>query len=698
VKIVVSWLREFVDVTGSPEEIGQTLSMRGFELGSVEPVEGVRPHFWAGSGDTHKKMGSDPFFDAVLDFEITANRPDALSVIGLAREAATAYTLPLRQPPLKKLPASSSGGIAVTLEAPDLCPRYAAAVVDVTVAPSPPWLASRLQAAGVRPISNVVDVTNYVLLELGQPMHAFDLDKLAGPELRIRRAKKGERIRTLDGMDRALDPEMLVIADADNPQAVAGVMGGGLSEVSSTTKTIVLESACFNPKSVRLTSKRLGLKTEASARFERGTDIAAPVMGLERAVELLSIISGGSVRGGVIDQYPSAALLRMITLRGARIQRMLGQHIPDADVQRILAGLGFGVTAEPQGWKVTVPTFRVDVAREADLIEEVGRHHGYDRLPSTFPPLLAPPSPPDPTIETDRVVRRVLLASGCSEALTFSFIDAGQAAGFEPAAAAIVPISNPLSAQFSVLRPSLLPGLLAAVAHNRNRERADVCLFELGATVTRLGESRKIAVAWTGDASGPHWSASRRVVDFFDIKGLVERIAEALQVEVTFDETSLPTYLARGRAATVAGSGHALGALGMLAPAVAARAGLAPSEDVYVAELDLNALRSMQSQAPLKAKPLPRFPSIARDISIIVDDILPAAQVRGTIRSVAPGTLVSVREFDRYQGKGVPHGRVSVSLRLTFRSYERTLTDAEVQKAMDAIIGALIKEHQAVQR
>jgi phenylalanyl-tRNA synthetase beta chain len=684
VKLAVSWLREFVDVTAPPHEIGQTLSMCGFELGSMER--------------STIDDGRSTIEDAVLDFEITANRPDAQSVIGLAREAATAYKLPLRQPPLTKLPVSSTGNIPVSLEAPDLCPRYAAAVVDVTIAPSPPWLASRLQAAGVRPISNVVDVTNYVLLELGQPMHAFDVDKLAGPELRIRRAKKGERIKTLDGIDRALDLEMLVIADADKAQAVAGVMGGGLSEVSSTTKTIVLESACFNPKSVRLTSKRLGLKTEASARFERGTDIAAPVVGLERAVELLSAIGAGSARGGAIDHYPSTAPLRKVTLRSARIQRVLGQHIPDADVQRILASLGFGVAAEPEGWNVTVPTFRVDVAREADLIEEVGRHYGYDRLPATFPPLLAPTSPPDPKIETDRLVRRVLLAAGCYEAVTFSFIDPGQAAAFEVAPAATVPISNPLSGQFSVLRSSLLPGLLSAVAHNRNRERADICLFELGATVTRSGESRKIAVAWTGDASGSHWSASRRLVDFFDMKGLVERIAEALQVEVTFDEVSLPIYLVPGRAARVTGSGRALGVLGMLAPAVAARAGLASSEDVYVAELDLDALSSVRSQTSLKVTPLPRFPSIARDISIIVDDTLPAAQVRGTIRSVAPGPLVSVREFDRYQGKGVPDGRVSLSLRLTFRSHERTLTDAEVQKAMDAIIAALIKEHQAVQR
>ena len=312
--------------------------MRGFELSSVE--KRGRESFSAGAGE----KDSRPLFDdAVLDFEILANRPDCLSVIGLAREAATAYSLPLLKigalfPGIlgKRLP-DLRRDVTVTLEAPDLCPRYSAAVADVTVGPSPEWLAARLQAAGVRPINNVVDVTNYVLLELGQPMHAFDLAKLAGGELRIRRAVKGERIKTLDGADRALEAGMLVIADAQKPQAVAGVMGGGLSEVSASTKTIVLESACFQPKSVRLTSKTLGLKTEASARFERGTDISAPVTGIARALELLEQIGAGKPRGATIDEYPAPAAPKTLTLRQSRIARVLGQAVPNQDVERICA-------------------------------------------------------------------------------------------------------------------------------------------------------------------------------------------------------------------------------------------------------------------------------------------------------------------------------------------------------------------------
>ena len=635
--------------------------------------------------------------DAVLDFEVTANRPDALSIIGFAREVGTAYSLPVKPLVPKPLPAKPTADVSVTLEAPDLCPRYAAAVADVTIAPSPAWLVSRLQAAGVRPISNVVDVTNYVLIELGQPMHAFDLEKLAGREIRIRRAMKGERIKTLDGIDRSLDPEMLVIADADKAQAVAGVMGGGVSEVSSATKTIVLESAFFDPKSVRRTSKKLALKTEASSRFERGADVNAALKGIERAIALLEEIGAGTARGGAIDAYPAPVAPRNIELRHARIGRMLGLEIPESDVERILKGLGFQIRRTNAGWDVAAPTFRVDVLREIDLIEEIARHYGYDRLPAAFPPLSAPPGASDPRIERDRLVRSVLLAAGCSEALTFSFIDAGAAAPFAEERE-IVPIGNPLSAQFSVLRPSLLPGLLASVAHNRHRERTEVRLFELGACMTRAGEARRVAVALTGAGGNIHWSAAHRPVDFFDVKGLVEAVAGALQVGVTVDAVSLPSHLVRGRAATISVDGHAIGSLGMLAPAIVASAGLSSADDVYVAELDLDALAASRPAAPLTVNPLPRYPSIARDISIVVDETLPAETVRGTIRAAAPETLVSVREFDRYQGKGVPEGRVSLSLRLTFRSLERTLTDAEVETAMKTILDALKDAHKAVQR
>jgi phenylalanyl-tRNA synthetase beta chain len=424
VRILVSWLREFVDVPGSPGEIARTMSVRGFAVEGIEPLaEG----------------------DAVLDFEITANRPDCMSVMGMAREVATAYGLPFNA---AGRPAAGSAegrpaGIDIVIESPDLCPRYVGAVADVKVGPSPDWMQARLHAAGIRPISNIVDVTNYVLVEMGQPMHAFDLSKLAGGQIRVRPATPGETLRTLDGQGRELSPDMLVIADAERAAAVAGVMGGADSEVTSGTTAIVLESACFNPLSVRRTSKKLGLKTEASMRFERGADPHLPVTAMERAAALLDMIGAARARGTIVDRYPARVVPRLLRLRRAQITRLLGAAIPDTDVTRLLDSLGFALRETPEGWDVTIPTRRVDVLREVDLIEEVARHYGFDRLPVTFPALTSAPRPIDPRIPRSRQMRASLTAAGFSEAVTFGFVAEAAAAPFA-AAADIVPIANPL--------------------------------------------------------------------------------------------------------------------------------------------------------------------------------------------------------------------------------------------------------------
>ena len=393
-RLVISWLRDFVDVKASPEEIADTLALRGFEVASIEPLAGG---------------------DAVIDFEVTANRPDCLSVIGLAREVATAYQLPLT-------PAKSTGGatvasgrsdrISVAIAEAELGPRYSAAVADITPVASPEWMTTRLTAAGVRPISAIVDITNYVLLELGHPMHAFDLAKLAGAEIHVRRAKPGEGITTLDGVERKLDAEMLVIADRDRAQAVAGVMGGAASEVSPSTKSIVFESAYFKPASVRRTGKRLGLKTEASARFERGADINGSVVALQRAIALMESIGAGKVSGPIVDSYPVVRHPLKLHLRRTRLAAVLGVAVPDADVARILRSLGLEVANTADGWDVVAPTFRVDLLREVDLIEEAGRHYGFDRLEPAFPVLTQPAPPPDPRIARDQLVRRVATAAG----------------------------------------------------------------------------------------------------------------------------------------------------------------------------------------------------------------------------------------------------------------------------------------------
>lgn len=670
-------------VTGEPDVIAREIGLRGFEVASVEG-------------------GAEP----VIDFEITANRPDCLNHLGLAREASAIWQLPLQMPDMTMAEAGAGEPFPVDVRDADLCPRYCAQVFEVEVRESPAWLQARLAAAGVRAINNIVDVTNYVMLELGQPMHAFDLARIGGGRLVIRRANAGEVLRTLDGLERKLEPEMLVIADAGagggRALAVGGVMGGQDSEIGAGTTRIVLESAYFQPASVRRTSKRLGLKTEASSRFERGADVNAPPAGVARAAAVFREIGAGRPLGPLVDRYPSPRRPLQLRLRASRIARILGQQIPPAEVPRILTPLGFLVaegrdTAE-HGWLITVPTFRVDVTREVDLIEEVGRHYGFDRLPVSFPVLAAAQGPPDPGIVRDRRIRQILTAAGFSESMTFAFVERAAALPFcapgeEPHA-----LANPLSEKFAVLRPSMLPGLVDSASHNRRRGRKDVQLFETGSRYTRDGEGRAAGLVWTGAAAAPHWSEPQRAAAFFDVKGAVELVCAGFGLTDVEFVPAERGYLVRGRAAEARAGGAPLGIIGQLAPAIAEARGFPAGEEVYVAEIDNGALDRAAARDTLRAESLPRFPSIVRDVSILVDEALPAAAVRGTIRSAAPPTLASIVEFDRYQGKGVPEGRVSLSLRLTFRSPDRTLTDDEAQDAMERIVEALRAQHGAERR
>jgi phenylalanyl-tRNA synthetase beta chain len=688
-RLVVSWLRDFVDVTASAEDIAETIGLRGFEVAAVETL---------GDGD------------AVIDFEVTANRPDCLSVVGLAREVATAYDLPIVLPSsaigakvrLTPVLTGASDRLNVTIEDADLCPRYAAAVADVSVGASPEWMRTRLQAAGVRPISSIVDITNYVLLELGQPTHAFDLARLAGSEIRVRRAKRGEIITTLDGVERKLDPDMLVIADRDRAQAVAGVMGGGFSEVSAATKTVAFESAYFSPASVRRTSKRLGLKTEASSRFERGADIGAAVVALERIAALLEQLATGAVAGPVVDVYPTRRAPGRLHLRRARLAALLGVSVADADVVRILRSLGLDVGVTSDGWDALVPTFRVDLLREVDLIEEVGRHYGFDKLETTFPPMTTPAPAPDPRVPRDQLVRRVMTAGGISEAVTFGFIEAKAADAFAMGpSTGLISIANPLTASFDTLRASLLPGLVDAVARNRRHGRRDVALFEIGARFSAsAGETRGLAIAWTGTATPLHWSAPPRPVDFFDVKGIVEGLCRVLGVAPRFEKVTAP-FLAPGHAAAVLSAETQVGMIGLLAPAIAEQRDAPRHDSIFVAELSLDLLSRAAEKKSDATHPLPRHPFVVRDLSIVVSDALPAENIHGTIQSAGSdltAPLVGVSFFDRYQGKGVPEQHVSISVRLTFQAADRTLTDAEVQQGVDAVVAALVREHNAVQR
>jgi phenylalanyl-tRNA synthetase beta chain len=681
VKVLVSWLRELVDIPVDVATLAQDLHMAGFEVASVE--------------------------NDVIDFEITANRPDCLSIIGIAREVATKYGTELREPRVADLGASnpSKGGpLTVMIDDPARCHRYCAALADVAIGPSPAWLADRLTAAGIRSISNIVDVTNYVLLELGHPLHAFDFDKLGGAEIRVRTARPGETLITLDGQKRTLDPEMLVIADGSRAQGLAGVMGGGDSEISAATRTIAIESAWFLPSSVRRTAKRLGLSTEASYRFERGADFAAASEALARSCALITQIGAGTVRPGWIDACPTPRTPTVVRFDPARTAHVLGATVSVDEMRRTLRGLGFLIVEQnASSWLVSVPSWRVDVSRDVDLIEEIARHYGYDRLPTTFPPVLKAPAPPDERLEQNRALRRLATAAGFNECVTFSFIGERAADEFGDAGEGIA-IANPLSETFAVLRPSLLPGIVDSLSHNRRHGQRDVRLFELGTRFSKKsGERRTLALGWLGAGHAEHWSERTRAVDFFDLKGVVEELSAAMGLTIAARPAARP-FLAPGRAAEILadardGSTRLVGVVGQLVPALAVARDIPHQDEVYLAELDLDAVTDLVTLLDsARTRALPRFPAIVRDLSILVADVLPAADVRGTIRSVAPASLMRLSEFDRYVGKGVPDGRVSLSYRLTFQAPDRTLTDAEVDAAMDTIVARLAAAHGAVRR
>jgi phenylalanyl-tRNA synthetase beta chain len=697
VKVLVSWLRELVDIPVDSATLAQDLHMAGFEVASVM---GTVPN-----GTESVPLGTVP--DAVIDFEITANRPDCLSLIGIAREVATKYGTTLHHPAAADLGApdrAQAGPLTITIEDPIRCPRYCAALADVTIGPSPTWLADRLTASGVRSISNIVDITNYVLLELGHPLHAFDLARLEGPELRIRTARPGETLTTLDGQKRTLDSEMLVIADRSRAQALAGVMGGGDSEVSAATKTIAIESAWFLPTSVRRTSKRLGLSTEASYRFERGADFAAASEALARACALITQIGAGTIRTGWIDASPATRPPTVVRFEPARAAHVLGAPVEVSEMRRILRGLGFTIAEDSaSSWTVTAPTWRVDVSRDIDLIEEIARHYGYDRLPTTFPPVLKAPARPDERLEQNRALRRLATAAGFNECVTFSFIGEPSAEEFaEPGEG--VAIANPLSETFAVLRPSLLPGIVDSLSHNRRHGQRDVRLFELGTRFSKTsGERRTLALGWLGAGNPEHWSERTRPVDFFDLKGVVEELAAAMGLTTSARPATRP-FLSPGRTAEIVvdapdGGRRLLGVIGQLRPTLALARDIPTQDEVYLAELDLDSVTDLVTVLDIAVThALPRFPAIVRDLSILVADVLPAADVRGTIRSVAPATLARLAEFDRYVGTGVPEGRVSLSYRLTFQAPDRTLTDADVDAAMEKIVAALAHAHGAVRR
>ena len=657
--------------------------------------------------------------DVVYDLEITPNRPDWNSVIGIAREISALTGHPLKLPVSQFINTSSepiSGMVKVRVEDAELCPRYTARVVrGVKVGPSPDWLRNTLEKVGMRSINNVVDVTNYVMLEIGQPLHAFDYHLLAAtdaqavPTIVVRRAVEGEKFTTLDGQARTLTGEMLLIADEVKGIALAGIMGGQNTEINERTHEVLIESAYFNPANIRRTSKLLGLRSDSSYRFERGADMGICDWASRRAAQLISDLAGGDILAHAIDEHPQAGPAKTITLRPEKVAGLLGIELSAEQITRHLTSLGLTATAP---MTFAIPTFRVDLKREVDLIEEIARLHGVDKIPSTPPRGAIGTNAYDAVYDEVAEARRLLSGLGLHEAQGQTLVanDECRMTNVE-----LVRLANPLSSDMDVLRPSLVPGLLNALRHNIARKSYDVALFEVGrvfqqraasvplAQGTRQDaggtlEERRIAIAITGQRSPLFWSGEERdsKFDISDLKGLVEEFLEQFGVRgVTYARRAESTALLLESATIALGGKLPLGELGQLAPALAKRYDM--RDAVFIAELNLDQLLARRNDSK-SFKSLPQFPGIRRDVAMLVPEATTHEAVLGAVRQAKLQNLESVELFDVFRGKNIPPGQKSMAYAFNYRSAEKTLTDAEVTAAQEKLVAQFKAALQAVIR
>jgi phenylalanyl-tRNA synthetase beta chain len=646
--------------------------------------------------DAKAYLGLD---DVVYEIEVTPNRADWASMIGVARELAAKYGTALRLPEnaVSESAERTDALTSATVDAPDLCPRYMGrALTGVQVGPSPGWLSKRLMAAGMRPINNIVDITNFVLLETGQPLHAFDLDKLAENRIVVRRAGAGEKITTLDDQERALDGETLVIADAAAPQCVAGVMGGAHSEVAAATTRLFLESAYFKPQAVRRASRQLNLISESSQRFQRGADPDMAAWALDRAARLMAECAGASVAAGVIDAYPEPFQPLEVTLSYDRANAFLGTAIAAEKQRASLEALGFECLGGSGGTGTyRVPLRRNDVSREVDLIEEIARLEGYNNLPATLPRIRQRGDVFAPGEALISRIKHALAAQGLNEIATWSFANAEalERAGMGELQAEVVPLANPLSETHALMRPSLVPAALQIAAYNLNRGARRVALFEIAPTYHANGgegtgaEQRlRLVILLAGLRHPAQWNQPETAFDFFDIKGCAESVARLLgaPLELTAADSAA---LQAGQSAAIA-IGSAAGTLGKVDPAIAGKHDIeAPA---FVLELDLSPLLERAPEHH-QTEEIPAFPPSLRDIAVVVDQGIAAADILSVVRGTGDKLLASAELFDIYTGKPIPEGKKSVAVTLTFQSSEGTLTDKKTQKAVDKILQQLQK-------
>ena len=667
--ISYSWLFQLTDTNFSAPEVKERLTMVGLAIDSVE---------------NHGQ-------DFVLDVEVPSNRPDCLSHVGIARELTVIEQKKLQLPEgkLPKTEGRSASLTSVEIKDPDLCPRYAARLVrGVKIGPSPDWLAKRLETIGQRPINNVADITNYVLHELGQPLHAFDFEKLGGHRIVVRRATPGEKLTTLDGIERTLTKDMLVIADAEKAVALAGIMGGEDSEISTQTTDVLIESAYFDPHSVRQTARQLAMDTEASRRFERGADIEGVLRAQQRCVELICELAGGVATEDAVDVYPKPFQHRVVSIRPPRVTALTSQSVETEKISGILVGLGFEPMGESDGgMRFKVPSWRIDVEQEEDLVEEIARHTGYDLIGSELPPTNIP-GEYQPSEMQQRSLRRALNAFGFDEAINFSFIPEEDRfeliPSFDGYEGKQPKLANPIIEDASLMRPTLLPGLLSSLRHNLNHGNRDVRLFEIGRIFSRSTpgelpeEPLALGLVATGGALDENRAQAERELDFFDLKGALETAVDWMNLSpLKFSQASV-RHLREGQSARIKlADGMDIGSIGRLSENVAASHKF--RQPVYVLELDLSALLS----GPVKViqySPLPRYPSVVRDITLSLNRDIPLDEVLNAVKEKHVTDFRDVKLVGIYEGGIVPHSKRSVTIRVEYRSDERTLRDEEVEE------------------
>lgn len=642
--------------------------------------------------------------DSILEIGLTPNRGDCLSHLGVAREIATLLKRPLH-PPSVDYPENGvdiSQITSVSIEDPDLCYRYTASVItDVKIGPSPMWLRRRLERLGIRSISNVVDVTNLVMMELGQPLHAFDFAKLEDQKIIVRRAQSGEMFTTLDGTERQLDENVLMIADGKRNVAIGGVMGGLNSEVSETTTEIFLESAYFFPASVRRTSKKLGLTTEAGYRFERSIDLLGVDFALRRATKLIAELAGGKVARGIVDEFPHTYTPTKVALRPQRVRKILGTALVADEMQDILSRLGFQILSEKtqvtsqQLFEVEVPSYRPDVTREIDLVEEVGRIYGYDNIPTMLPSGQIPPKIKNRRGELEKIIREILLSQGMYEVINYSFFDRERLehlgiADKEPYHK-VVPLKNPLNVDQAVLRTTMIPGLLRNIVLNTSNRAKNIRFFEIGNVFVQTDsaaplpdEKTQISGVITGSRTGMGWAHRQEPVDFYDIKGIVENIFDALGIVSEFRRAPDIPFLHPGESAAIYAGAHTIGFVGKLHPNVVDTFNI-EEDRIYLFELSLEQIVA-QSSLERTFRSLPKFPAVHRDLALIVPISVQASDVETSIAEAGKPLLENVALFDRYVGPQISEGCVGITYSLTYRSLEKTLTDDEVTDVHQDIV------------